>query len=111
MHSHETIDHASVAAAIDKRLQDLGSLELGDRFLIPGLLGTSGRVLDEGPLDGEDLVLVELTGGEVKKLRSSLRVKLQPPAPFVEIKAKDLARVYEPGACDHPGACPCKGPR
>lgn len=85
MHSTPTVDQASVNHAIDSRLQDLGSLELGDRFLVPGPLGTSGRVLDPGPIDGDDLVLVEFAPGEASKLRASLRVQLLPAPPADEV--------------------------
>lgn len=81
MHSTETVDRASVAAAIDRRLQDLGALELGAWFMVPGPLGTRGRVLDPGPLDGEDEVLVEISPFKTMKLRASLRVQPVLPPP------------------------------
>lgn len=74
---------------LSQRLQDLGSLETGQRFILPGS-GRTGRVRkaaeasdDAGAVDGQ--VLVELDplspSAEQRTLRASLRVQPMPDPP------------------------------
>lgn len=77
------------AQKLDSRLQELGGLDVGQRFMLPGT-GRSGRVLVvlEGGASVDAEVLVELDERspkpERRTLRASLRVQPQPDPPADE---------------------------
>jgi hypothetical protein len=79
LHSRRSTQPPNILEQLDSRLNDLGDLEAGDRFMVPGI-GRSGVVLAVDDDSSDDQVLVELEGSRAR-LRSSLRVQLVPDPP------------------------------